>query len=527
MNSTPLPDLERELHAAARRLDRTAPRRAWWRHSWALLSIAVVGVGAGVAVARVAHVGPFAYLDRFGDYNPKLAATQMIEVEAPGAEPAWRAVAFLNKIGQFCITGGPRDPRTDPTTPRPEHRRSAPPSAGVNCAGNTEIAQLLVDPRRPGATFAGNTALNGSPDVHTFRAAGPGKPVERLSDDFPTRMLVYAAAPAGLTPVVRWGANGEPISMRPSGKRLRVRVDKSADGLSSREHEIVRSFPDEIDVVLWAAETPIPKGVSEAQVVMHGGVPPHGVDDRTIEVLSVDEIVRMDRAARARGWRYRRGISRDPAPVARESSAQRARVAAFARPRSGADAVPSAVRPAMYREFHRVQYGASRRLTISGGGVANAWVVPGGLLPESELPGRPGDLTCFVGAPILGDCKYGAGQWKRPVVEAVSCSRGFAPGESFVWALSPPGASRVELLRGRTVRQRLSAAELVALRRSRATQPTAIRWVMRQGPAITVRVPWATTGPARCGTKPPAWTSLRRDSVGGRRSSGGPSAPRR
>jgi hypothetical protein len=526
MTPTPLPDLEAQLVDAARRMERAAaPRRRWWRHGWAVMSVVLVTAGAGVAVARVAHLGPFSYLDRFGASNPKLAAASVIDVEPAGPEPAWKAVALINKIGQVCITGGPRDPRTNPSARPTEKNLNNPPAAGLTCADSDEIAQTLVDPDWPGATFAGSTALDGSPDVNQGRMDSKGRFVP-LSRDYPTRALVYAIAPKGLTPVVRWGASGTPTPMVPSAEHLRLRVDKSPEGLSSAEYRLVSTYPDEIDIVLWAAPTDYPRGVTQAQVAFPAELAPHGVDDATVEMISVDDLMRLDREGRASGWKYQRGIRRDPVPVKREAAAQRAKIAAFARPRTAADDVPAKYRPKFYSEFQRVQYAASRRLSIAGGGVPRAWLAPGGLTPDREFGDQPGDLTCPLGPRILGDCKHGAVNWKHPLVEAVSCSRAFQPGESFVWALSPPGATRIELVHGGRPAERLAAAELVALRRDRAAQPTAIRWVIPDGKTTTVRVPWPKTGAARCGSKPPAWSSLRRDSVGGTSSSGGPRAPR-
>ncbi len=314
--------------------------------------------------------------------------------------------------------------------------------------------------------------------------------------------------------------------MKASAEHLRMTVDKSPEGLSKDEFALVSSYPDTIDIVLWAAEVPIPKGVTESQVLTPWELPPHGVDDATVEMLAGDEMTRLFEEGRRSGWKIQRGISRDPVPVKSETASQRARIAAFARPRTGADDVPPGKAPTFYTEFQRVQFKASRKLTIAGGGVPQAWLVPGGRRPEEQFGDYPNDLTCFVGDKLLGDCKSAAERWKQPMVEAVSCASMFKAGESFVWALSPPGATRIELLRGGSVAASLPVAELVALRRPRAAQPDAIRWVMAKGAAETVRVPWPKTGPARCGSKPPAWKLLRRDSFGGTMSAGGPRAPR-
>lgn len=521
MSHTPLPDLERELHAAARRLERAAPRRAWSRHAWAIFSIAALTTGAGVAYARVAHVGPFAYLDRIAGDNPKLAPASTVQVEAPGTAPAWRSVAFVNRVGDLCITGGRRDLRTNPAAPPTERNPNNPPATSMLCAGSDEIAQTLVDPDWPGATFANTASLDGSPDLGMFRTDAKGRVVP-VSRDMPTRLLVYAAAPAGVTPVVRWDGRGKRIEMHRSAGHLTMTVDKSRAGLSSAEYARVSTYPDRIDIVLWAAEVSIPRGVMHPQVAQSVDFPGHRVDDSTVELLTDDALTKLAQHERHNSRARVRGISRDPLPVARESAAQRAKIAAFARTRTAGDAVPASVRPRAFTEFQRVQYGASRRLTIAGGGVTRAWVIPGALRPQEEEPGRPSDLTCLAGATIFGDCKYATSAWRRPMVEAVSCSRGFAPGESFVWALSPPGATQIQLRDARGSIERLRPAELVALRRDRAAQPVAIRWVLRGAAPIDVRVPWPKSGPARCGSEPPAWTSLRRDSAGGSRSSGGP-----
>lgn len=79
---TPLPELERELVAAALRRDSSrASKRGAWLHGWALVGVLLATTGvAGVAVARVAEVGPFAYLGRFASENPKTAPVSVITV---------------------------------------------------------------------------------------------------------------------------------------------------------------------------------------------------------------------------------------------------------------------------------------------------------------------------------------------------------------------------------------------------------------------------------------------------------------
>ncbi|MDQ8046121.1 MAG: hypothetical protein AAGC46_21355, partial [Solirubrobacteraceae bacterium] len=127
---TPLPELERQLHAAARRLDAVAAprRRRWWRGGWTLLSLLLVVTGGSVAVARVVEVGPFAYMSGgiVGE-NPKAAPVSTITLQPPGDAPAWQARAYLNGLDQLCITGGPRDPRKDPYARGTEkHPNNAP-----------------------------------------------------------------------------------------------------------------------------------------------------------------------------------------------------------------------------------------------------------------------------------------------------------------------------------------------------------------------------------------------------------------
>ncbi len=203
MSNPLLPELERELHGAAQRLDASGcPRRAVVRAgctAGALFGVILATTGVGAAAARVAHLGPFEYLDGLGRQNPKLAAASTITVDPGGETPAWKAIAYLNRINQLCITGGARDPRTNPNMRPTEQNLNNPPISGTTCADSDEIAQSLVDPNRPGATFAANSPLDGSPEINMCKDDGHGKCIP-YSTDYPTRMLVYAAAPAGLTP---------------------------------------------------------------------------------------------------------------------------------------------------------------------------------------------------------------------------------------------------------------------------------------------------------------------------------------
>lgn len=518
---TPLPDLEAELVEAARRLDATeataAPRRRWWRHTSSLIAIVLVGVGASVAVARVAEVGPFAYLGRYTERNPKLTPTSVITVEPAGLEPAWQARAHVDRLGQLCITGGPRDLRTNPTGTSTTGTPSNPTSAGMTCADCDEIAQRLVDPSWPGATFSGSVPLDGRLDnsgIYVVKTSQGWKP------GHPSRLLVYAVAAAGLTPVARWGATGAAIPMQRSAQQIRFAVDKRPEGLSASERRLVARYPDRLDVVLWAAEVKVPKGVVHPQVVFASEYVPHGVDDATVELVGLAGIRKLIREGRAHGWKHVPHISRDPAPVRSETASQRRRIAAFARRRVSGDAVPQRLRRES-RSRDRIQYAAARRLTIAGGGVGAAWIAPGGA-PESLPWTVEEDRTCVLGAPLLGPCKGKPRRPSKPVVETVLCSPQLDAGrQALVWALTPPGATRVTVTSRAAPAVRLDAAELIAIRRPLAARVLRLTWAWPGGREVTVRAPWPKRTP-RCAKQSPGWSEYRLDTDGYSSMSGGP-----
>lgn len=516
---TPLPELETQLVDAARRLDSAeagaSPRRRWWRHGWSLVAIALAGIGTSVAVARVAEVGPFAYLGRYTGMNPKLAPTSVITVQPAGLEPAWQARAHLDRLGQLCITGGSRDLRTNPD-PRPVNgKRNDPPPFGSMCADSDEIAQMLVDPDWPGSTFAGSAFLDG-------RVPNTGRAPE--GDDRPTRVLVYGVAAAGVRPVAQWVSGGPAHELRPSNTHLRMTVDKSPRGLDARERHLVASYPDELDLTLWAAELEIPPGVENPQVIFPSEFAPHGVPDGTIELAGIADIRRLIRENKAKGWKYQRHIGREAPPVEGETASQRKRIAAFARARTGRDAVPQRFRSERHA-WERVQYAASRRLSIAGGGIDAAWVAPGGA-PES-LPFPVGqDRVCILGASILGQCKGKPRNPKRPIVETVLCSPSLnRTREHLVWALSPPGASRVTVTGPGVRAETIDAAELIAVRRPRGERVASLTWTWPSGRDLAVRAPWPKRTP-RCGNTSPGWSEYRLDSDGSSSMGGGPRANR-
>ncbi|MBO9533860.1 MAG: hypothetical protein J7513_12895 [Solirubrobacteraceae bacterium] len=308
MSLSLLPDLERELIAAAERLEpQRVRRRRPWTRGWVLFSALLATTGVGVATA-VTHFGPFSYLD--GD-GPLRSAAATLVLQPGGDDAAFRVVAQIERDGKLCMTGGPRDPRTNPAATPTEGDSNNPPATVRTCLDPDEAAQTLVDPAYPGATFAGNAPLDGSPDVNMF-TEGPNGEMIPVSDDLPTRMLVYALAPRGLTPMVRWGTDGAPQKMQAAEHYLRFHVNKSPDGLSKADARLIATFPDSVDLVLWAADVAIPKGplTFRAQVAFPAELPPHGVPDGTIELLTPDEMNRIIRAGRKTGWKYEPGISR-------------------------------------------------------------------------------------------------------------------------------------------------------------------------------------------------------------------------
>ncbi len=523
--TTLLPELEEQLVAAARKLDGAArARRRRWLHGWPLVAALVAGLGTSVAVARVAEVGPFAYmnLDRMAQENPRLATTSVISVQAPGDAPAWMAQVSRNRLGQICMTGGPRDPRTNPDAkPSPSSPGNAPQN-GVMCADNEEIAEALIDPERPGTTWAMARPLDGDLQGSRCRMNFKKRRCIPIETDPPTRMLVYGITSAdGPAPVVRWGASGVPQAMAPSAERLRMPVDRSPEGLSPAEQRQVARYPAEIDLVLWAADVKIPQGKRRPQVVFADQFVPHGVTDGTIELLGGDELTELIERGEREGWKYRRHISRDAPPVRGTNAAQRRWIAAFTRRRAAGDAVPRRLRTERTR-FSRLQFRASRKLKVVGGGTGDVWIAPGAMPRDTDVADG-GDLFCMLGARIFTQCKFGQARWKRPFAEAVACAKGPAGGQvTFVWALTPPGAVRV------SVRQRgggvttLRAGELLALRRPPDKRPESIVWFDASGRPTRVQVPWPTRTPTRCDVKRPGGTITRKDNAGSYEQTAGP-----
>lgn len=529
MTGTPLPELERQLIDAAARLEAAATpqrRRRRWPHGWALLSIAVVTAGAGVAVARVTHTGPFSYLDRMTHGgNTRFAAASEITVQDQPQEPTWQARAFVNGVGQLCLTGGPRDPRTNPpTTPRTEAEN--PPQVGLLCADNEGVAEALVDPERPGASVANAAPLDGSLNGNRL-IQDPKNPRRLIPDPSQrpaTRFLAMAVREAGApAPVVRWASGGASFPMRRSDGELLLPVDHSPLGLDRRERSKLASYPRELRLALWAAEVPVPKGATFPQVISGAEFGPPRVNDTTIELAGAEDIDRIIRHARAVGWKYQRGISRDPLPVRGTRPAQRRWIAAFGRERAARDRLPAALR--RDRDgYQRIGFAASRRLSVTGGGLSRAWVAPGGL-PKDSLADDIDlkDRICLLGNPVFGEqCRTGAGKWKVPFAEQVLCRASLGPGGALLFALTPTGARSVQLLERDGTTRRLPLAELVALRRPRSAMPRAIRWAFDGGRALTVRTPQPTRSMGDCDAADGGrgWSTLRVDSTGAVSSTG-------
>ncbi len=133
------------------------------------------------------------------------------------------------------------------------------------------------------------------------------------------------------------------------------------------------------------------------------------------------DIDRLVAEAKRRGWTYPRGISRDDPPVARFSAAQRRWIGAFARPRTSADAVPARLRSDQ-ASHERFGYPVSRKLRVVGGGLREVWMAPGGVTQDRPRTEQT-DLICFLGSPLLTQCKFGQHRWRRPLVELVSCTQ--------------------------------------------------------------------------------------------------------
>jgi hypothetical protein len=505
---TPLPELEQQLLIAARRLDAAeAPaRRRWWRHGWSLLTLVALAGGASVAVARVAEVGPFAYMSGgILNENPKLAPRSTITLQPAGPEPAWQARAYVDGLNRLCITGGPRDPRTTPNG-RPTNRHpNNPPQNGNTCTDSDGVAEVLVDASRPGATFAMWSELDGSLQGRTCRVQKKTGRCVPIKVDPATRLLVFGVRAAGAPrPVVRWyadGGLGAPIAMRASEHQLRMSVDHSPDGLSAAEQKIVAGYPDHLDLVLWAAAVRIPRGARFPQLAFPSEMPVGAVDDATIAMTGMDDFTSLIERAKKSGWKPTRGVSRDEPPARVINAAQRKWIAAFDRLRVASDEVPQRLHTEI-ASLQRFGYGLSRKLTVVGGGLGDVWIAPGAMTEDTASSADP-DQICFVGASVLMQCKFGQRLWKRPFAEAVSCTQGagwpkpLPGGRTLVWALAPPGVTGVEL-RGPGKRvETLPAGELLAVRRPASQRVAWIVWNTDAGKSIRVRVPWPKAGP-RC-----------------------------
>ncbi|MBJ7459592.1 MAG: hypothetical protein JHD02_10425 [Thermoleophilaceae bacterium] len=300
----------------ARGLPRSAkPTRRRWRLSWPLLSVVLVATGASVAVARVAEVGPFAYLNagEAPESDSRLAPEATISVQEQSESPRWQARAYVDGLNQLCITGGPRDPRdAGPSSPSPA------PNVGKICAGSEEIAQAIGDPDRPGASFAHFSDLNGSLEARTGRIDQETGQMIFNPTEKATRALVFGVRAAGAPqPTVRWYSSdglARAYPMTASTGSLRLTVDRSDRGLSATEQVVLEALPKELNLVLWAAEVEIPDGVTDPLIADPSGFVPHGVDDATIEVLGSDDAEYLREEGARQGWTYDPKIERDPTP---------------------------------------------------------------------------------------------------------------------------------------------------------------------------------------------------------------------
>lgn len=527
MSTTPLPDLERELVAAARRLDAAAPRRRWWLHGWALIAVVFTTAGVGVSAAQVAGLDPFAYLTgNMSTAYPKMAPTVSIAVGDDAREPRWQARAYVTKIGQVCITGGRADTRTNPSAKPTDANLNNPPTSGTTCTNSEEAAELLVDPDVRGSTFASGIATAGqrrTPQrVRKSRRRLTGKtpllPVGGLTR--PTRYLVYALAVDGAPePRVRWGDAGAVTPMRRSAETMTVKVDRSPDGLSAAGQAKVASYPAELTLRLWAAEIPVPADPRPTAKGSFGFFPqvigpevPRPGDDAIVELLPVDDMIRRVEDAERRGMKRFSHITRFEKPVPGPTTRAVKWVAALARPRRAADAIPEREIDDLMRR-QRIQPAASRRPTSAGDDLGPSWIVPGGgpvFLPDRQA----NDALCIVGPPVLEGCKQGTRRWRRPLVEAVVCSHNLDPKDSVVWAFTPPGAATVDVVGPGAARLRLPARELITLRRPQGERIRTLIWRWRSGKVMPVRVPWPTERNQRCGFGKDQWSNLRRDSEG-------------
>lgn len=513
MSHTPLPHLHDQLVAAARALDAaTAPRRRP-RRRWAALGVIVALSGTGVAVARVAQIGPFAYLDRFGETIPTLRPQEAITIESGDDTPRWLARAFTNQHGDVCLTGGPRDPRSDvkPSSPA----ASNPPASGVMCTSTDELAPALIDKSWGIGLVAAKTDLNGSLNGNAARRNASGMLV-RVGEP-PTRTLVFAFAPVDFNPpVVRVGLRGEAQRMRPSEEVLTVKVNRSPQGLDARERKLVAQFPERLTLRLWAAEVAIPR-MADGFLELPEPVAYQQADNTspTIQLLTGAEMRTRSTRDRERATR-RYEITRDPAPVRGASTSAKRWIAAFARPRRDSDAVRGKL--SMELRSQRAQPTQARRLSTTGN-VAGAryWILPG----ASGNPFAPQDMdaVCILGVgenPIsrphgtpVSVCKLNSARWKVPFAETIACSPELAAGEALVWALAPPGTRSVEVFGPDGKRTTYKAGELLILRQSRAALPARLRWLRSAGAALTQKVPRPSLR-RRCRER----TTLIRDSTG-------------
>lgn len=501
MSTNPLPELEQQLVAAARRLDAAAslgaaaaPRRSWWRHGSGLALVVVATLGVGVATAQVAGLTPFSYLSGT-DENPQLAPkddAHELTVDAGGDEPRWQARAVIGSAGQLCITGGPRDLRTTPGR-RATSAADSPPHAGTTCLKSDETAKLLVDTDYPGATVAAHGVLE-------------GKAFE------PTRVLVYAVTDAqAAAPRVRWGRTGELHPMRGSRDRMQLEVDRSPDGLDAEGQQIVASYPATISLRLWAAELDVPAGAKMPQV--HSPDLPNSqpTNDTIVEIVGSDELVAMIQAAEKDGVKPNRRAERFPKPVDGPNDVARKMIAAFARDRTADDAVPDAKLTDMLRR-QRVQPHASRKLTLGGDETGDIWLLPGGLDPVHEY----GDPTiCFVGFRFsAGQCRQVAEGWSEPLVETIYCSPGIPVGRTVVWALSPPDAATVELHGPGARVEEHPARELILFTRPDGERIERLVWKSAGKTVGSTKAPIPNHGGHACGTSGKQWKVLRKDSEG-------------
>lgn len=478
---TRLPDLERSLIEAASRLDGEAPATvtepahgptglgARWRrlsrrgHVMGVLAGGLVLGAVATGSAQVAGLDPFGYLDRFARTDSNLAPREgpnsIVELAgAPGAARAWLARAYVTRDGHLCVTGGRAQTNESVT------------DGGMSCADSDEVAQSLLDPQLAGRTFTSHTVVLGT-QAH------------------PRRAVVYGVVPdgaAGFEVATQVGAGASAVSAQPAAGVLRFPVDKTSKGLSPAGYALVKSFPDDLTLRLYAVEVDLPADVTASgDLIVHEE--PTTDEQAPARLLAMD-FSRWERTHSTRGPAREALTERVPEPVEGATAMQRSQFPFLVRPRARGDRLPARLLTRTLKRY-KAQPAAARRLAVTGQDAATigpVWAVPGGSPESTGSVQRFDSMLCLAGATAVEGCEALARRHPMTkALEAVTCAPGLPHDRFLVWGLAPAGATRARVDFADGTSTTLKVRDLLVLVRPKtAPRVASVTWT---GPKLSKR----------------------------------------